>query len=289
MGWKVQTEVVGPSMRLICEPVYKDLAYPEIFYSNFDDDFSKLDERLQEESSEIAIGPCNAEISINDIEIDFVLAIPIRDWPEQASQWPTRKRNWPNEEMIKKCAQAGHHIVAKPSSESTDEFEWKLSFSQAEGNLLRSVEKYSYCKQCYRIFKCLMKYHLSHPNVISTYHCKTIFLWSIEMHPPNTWTETNLGERFLGLLDSLLHALVHKTLPQYFVISDNLFANINSDFAVTVAQTVSNMRKKPFDFIYRTNVCPWDEEFQGMTIEEMLNWDDNHKESAAPVSDSTAE
>ena len=199
----------------------------------------------------------------------------------QASTWPTRARKWHNEELIQKVVQAGHHIVAKPRSECTDEFEWKLSFSQAEGNLLRSIEKYSYCKQCYRIFKCLMKYHLSHPNAISTYD----FYMELEMHPPTTWTETNLGERFLGLLDSLLHALVHKTLPQYFVTGDNLFANINDDFAVTIAQKVSDMRKRPFDFIYRANTYPWDEEFKGMTIEEMLHWDDTHKDVEAPIKD----
>ena len=105
------------------------------------------------------------------------------------------------------------------------------------------------------------------------------------MHPPTTWTERNLDERFLGLLDSLLHALVHKILPQYFVTSDNLFANINDDFAVTVAQKVSNMRKRPFDFINRANTYSWNEEFQGITIEEMLHWDDNHKDCEAPIKD----
>ena len=41
---------------------------------------------------------CNADIQINDIEIDFVHAIQITDWPNQASTWPTRARKWPNEE-----------------------------------------------------------------------------------------------------------------------------------------------------------------------------------------------
>ena len=73
MGWKIETEVVGPSLRLICQPVCEDLAYPEIFYRDFDEDFSTLDERLQDVSTDLAIGPCDAKIQINDIEIDFVL------------------------------------------------------------------------------------------------------------------------------------------------------------------------------------------------------------------------
>ena len=55
MGWKIETEVVGPSLRLICEPVCEDLAYPEIFYRDFDEEFSTLDERLQDVSSDLAM------------------------------------------------------------------------------------------------------------------------------------------------------------------------------------------------------------------------------------------
>jgi hypothetical protein len=95
------------------------------------------------------------------------------------------------------------------------------------------------------------------------------------------WNEANLGERFLGLFDHLLHALLNKCLPQYFIISENLFSKLDDDFALTVAQMVSKMRKNPFSFIYRADIVPWDDQFQGMTIDEMLNWDQESYEKSS--------
>ena len=257
-GWQVDTELVGPAVRLICDPLNVDWEYPEIIYESSKEDIS-MDTLAPEE--------------LRKAEIDFVLAILFPFWPQQAVQWQFRQRAWPPMSLLEEVLQVGYHVVPKSQTSSQGEIEWRVSFSQAEGILMRSIPKNSWCKQCYRIFKCFIKYHLSHPNLISTYHCKTIFLWSLETHSPDTWVEANLGNRFLGLLDSLLHAVIQKNLPQYFMNGDNLFASLNTDFAITVAQKLSSMRKRPFDFIFRRGIVPWDDEFQGMTIQEMLAYD----------------
>ncbi|KAK3083538.1 hypothetical protein FSP39_025017 [Pinctada imbricata] len=127
-----------------------------------------------------------------------------------------------------------------------------------------------------------MKYHVTRPRIISTYHLKTIFLWTLEKYPPDTWTEENLGQRFLGLLDKLLHHISLRFLPQYFIPADNLFKNLNEDFVQIVVKVVSSMRQRPLDFIYRKNISPWNDEDTGMTIEEMLSWDDKPEEERYP-------
>ena len=257
-GWVVKTEIVGPAVRLICDPLTVELEYPEIIFMCDEDD-------------------TNLEIPAPDelrkAEIDFVLAIPFPFWPQEASQWKSRIRAWPDMSLIEDVLQGGYHFVPKSPSGSRDELEWRFSFARAEGVLLRSIPKYSWCKQCYRIFKCFIKYHLSHPNLVSTYHCKTIVLWTLETYHQDTWVEANLGNRFLGLLDSLIHALIQGDLQQYFMNGDNLFESLNTDFALTVARKLSKMRKQPFEWIYRRGIVPWDDDFQGMTIQEMLTYD----------------
>ena len=264
-GWIVNTEIVGPAVRLICDPVNAELEYPEIIYTCPEEDI-EMETQAPDE--------------LRKAEIDFVLAIPFSVWPHQAALWKARDRAWPEVSLIDEVLQGGYHVVPKSTTASHDELDWRVSFSRAEGVLLRSIPKYSWCKQCYRIFKCFIKYHLSQPNLISTYHCKTIFLWSLETYRPDTWVEANLGTRFLGLLDSLMHALIQKHLPPYFMSADNLFDSLNADFALTVAQKLSNMRKRPFDFIYRRGIVPWDDEYQGMTIQEIWRYDDETSEDA---------
>jgi hypothetical protein len=39
-------------------------------------------------------------------------------------------------------------------------------------------------------------------------------------------------------------------------------------------QKISEMRREPFRFIYRIGTQAWNDELQGLTIDEMLHWND---------------
>lgn len=255
-GFVADTEIVGPAIRLKCDPETEE--------NEPDLTFSLASDGIIENLSD------NLKLTV----IDFVPALAFENWPPIANEWIKRARKWPPPPLVQNIIQYGFHVVAKSSSKETEDYEWRISFAKANSLLLKSIDKYSWCKQCYRIFKCLIKYYFSHPKLITTFHCKTVFLWTLERFPPDSWTFKNLGQRFLGLLDSLLHALVMGRLSEYFIPNDNLFSKFEADCTLTVMQKVSEMRREPIKFIYRIGTVAWNDELQGMTIEEMLHWDD---------------
>ncbi|XP_052080331.1 uncharacterized protein LOC127718383 [Mytilus californianus] len=270
-GFKTRTEVIGPAVRLKCFP-QEEIFEPECtFLLGEEDELEDMD----------------LPKSLKVREIDVALTIRFNDWPKQASGWLTRERKWPNKSLLKISVDEGFHVVPKSTTKDITNFEWRLSFARVDCILLKSIANTSQCKHCYRIFKCFVKYHLSHPKLVSTYHCKTIFLWTLERFPPDTWTEDNLGHRFLGLLDGLFHALVMRQLPQYYIPSDNLLKKCNdkTDFVDTVCQKLSDMRRHPFSYIYRLGTNAWDDEMQGFTIEEMIHWNEKPEKDRYPTSE----
>lgn len=270
-GFQTRTEIIGPAVRLKCFP-QEEIFEPECTFM-----LGKEDELEDTELPK----------SLKVREIDVALAIRFNDWPKQASGCLTRQRKWPNKSLLKISADEGFHVVPKSSTKDITNYEWRLSFARVDCILLKSIANTSQCKHCYRIFKCFVKYHLSHPKLVSTYHCKTIFLWTLERFPPDTWTEDNLGHRFLGLLDGLLHALVMRQLPQYYIPSDNLLNKFKdkTDFVDTVCQKLSDMRRNPFSYIYRLGTNAWDDEMQGFAIEEMIRWNEKPEKDRYPMSE----
>lgn len=220
---------------------------------------------------------------MKDVEVDFVPAFYFSGWPKQATAWRDRDRKWPTLDLVQQVLDGGYHVVPKSSSEKSVDYEWRVSFSYAENTILKAIHKYSWCKQCYRIVKCLVKYHVSLPSIITTYHCKTVFLWTLERYPPATWTEENLGKRFLGIIDQILHALSQRSLPQYFIPENNLFEHLNEDFLQTVSKQLSKIRQDPSRYIYRKGCKPWSEEDTRLSIEEMLNWENKSEDEMYPV------
>ncbi|CAG2188583.1 unnamed protein product [Mytilus edulis] len=269
--FETRTEIIGPAVRLKCFP-QEEIFEPECILM--------LGEEDELEDTDL---PQSLKIR----EIDVALAIRFNKWPKQASGWLTRERKWPNKSLLKTSVDEGVHVVAKSSTEDITNYEWRMSFARVDCILLKSIPNTSQCKHCYRIFKCFVKYHLSHPKLVSTYHCKTIFLWTLERFPPDTWTEDNLGHRFLGLLDSLLHALVMRQLPQYYIPSDNLLNTFKdkTDFVDTVCQKLSDIRRNPFSYIYRLGTNAWDDEMQGFTIEEMIHWNEKPEKDRYPTAE----
>jgi hypothetical protein len=71
-------------------------------------------------------------------------------------------------------------------------------------------------------------------------------------------------------------------LSEYFIPYDNLFSKFEPDCTLTVMQKISEMRREPFRFIYRIGTQAWNDELQGMTIDEMLHWNDKPETERFP-------
>ena len=205
------------------------------------------------------------------LSFDFVLALEASSWPSCAEEWVTRSRKWPNKELVKEIVAKGVYLVPKPSKQGHPELEWRLSFSEAERTLFSTFRKprgeftlpggrkitYSpstipdaSCKvECYRVLKKVLKDHLSHPSILTSYFLKIIMLWASERHCEEFWESGNLAICFLGLLDDLYHCVVNQELPHYFVPSNNLLLGHDKDFMLTIAKKISDVRTRPRKYI----------------------------------------
>ncbi|XP_031559332.1 uncharacterized protein LOC116295601 [Actinia tenebrosa] len=181
---------------------------------------------------------------INKLVVDFCPAIKCEGWPHKALRFFHRTRVWPDHTMLNKLLQSGFHLVYKPLNPlSQDSVEWRISFSQTEVSLFQSMDDFRVC--CYRIFKAIYYSELTLPKVLCSYHMKTIFLWACERIPSEMWVKANLAQIIMGLLDDLLHCLVTKSCPHYFIPENNLFAHVHQDFLDHLAKVVAKIRRNP--------------------------------------------
>ena len=68
----------------------------------------------------------------------------------------------------------------------------------------------------------MIKEYLGQSGVISTYYLKTIMMWAIEQNRVEYWSEDNIGQVVLGLLDHLYKAVITGYLSYYLIPQNNL-------------------------------------------------------------------
>jgi hypothetical protein len=188
--------------------------------------------------------PRPVEVPSLGVMMDLCPAIKCEGWPDKALSFFHRKRIWPDDAILNKLRYHGFHLVYKPLDPlAQDSVEWRISFSKAEITLFHNMDGFKV--YCYRIFKAIYYCELTLPKVLCSYHMKTIFLWACERIPSDLWVESNLAQIIMGLLDDLLHCLVTKCCPHYFIPENNLFAHVHQDFLDHLAKVVSKIRRHP--------------------------------------------
>ncbi|XP_032226788.2 uncharacterized protein LOC5502609 [Nematostella vectensis] len=188
----------------------------------------------------------------NALSVDCVIALECVGWPEIASGFFKRSRNWPHPITLDKIRNDCFHLVYKPlDKESADSVEWRISFSKAEAALFYSMSPPM--MHCYRIFKAIFYCELTLPKVLCSYYMKTIFLWTCERLPEEVWDESCLAQVVMGLLDELVHCLVTKSCPHYFIPECNLFEHAHQDFLLDLARKVLEIRAHPDRYPKRTS------------------------------------
>ncbi len=157
---------------------------------------------------------------------DLVLAIRCDGWPHNALEWAQRERNWPSRDVIERVTKAGFHIVAKSSNEGN----FRLSFSLAEGSLIENLNKMQ--QKVIRAFKAVIKFLIPcnpyNKEILCSYHLKTIGFWHIEQSKSETWMEDNMASHLFQMLNELVQALRTKNLPMYFLRQYNLFSSVEN-------------------------------------------------------------
>ena len=185
--------------------------------------------------------------TIKEFEVDAVVSVSCREWPKEADHWSARQRpsGWPSEDLIQRVIADGCHIVptSHPKSRNPD-VEWRYSFSVAERTLAKSLTDSQ--RQGYILLKTIVMHELSRPNVLCSYHLKTLLFWQCEKIQGSEWTtHTGLAASMLCALDELLLCVASQYLPHYFIPECNLFDHIHPDFLQDVARILNHIRSKP--------------------------------------------
>lgn len=211
------------------------------------------------EDFEMKVAPHGPAVQIDEtfedgdlsLSFDLVPAIKFTSWPKCCQEWLERKRAWPPQDLVQEIVQGGFYLVPKASLGGNEELEWRISFSTAEGKLMRA-KGLGNRNYCYRMFKMAIKENITSTcKLVTTYHLKTLLLWASERYPPDRWSDENVALCFLGLVDDLLHSLLTCSCPHYFIPELNLFANCSTDHLHSIASKVSAIRKFPLRYLQR--------------------------------------
>lgn len=191
-----------------------------------------------------------------EICIDFVLCIRVGGWPKDSNVKDRCNRGHPGYDIIQQATQAGYHLVASCIGESGKPRPcWRLSFSRAEGILLRQLCKTSTLvhKAAVKILKVVRKKNeselclyeeeadFSNPEVaidyigvpessylitwaFHSYVLKTMFLHEWLEHPEDSyWTEDKLAQRIHSILKRIHKSLLGKDIRSFWLPDYKLF------------------------------------------------------------------
>ena len=173
-------------------------------------------------------------------------------WPELAMEWLVRPRAnaWPSPELLQEIFESGCHLapvgrgkrsrepidlldyIKNPGSiacqktsndkdtkeKVMDETEWKVSFSVAENLLGQNVTPVQ--RHIFVLLKMIKKLYL--PEVVCTYHLKTLLFWECEKQDQSFLREDISARCLLHILDRLQECLEKQCLPHYILPQSNL-------------------------------------------------------------------
>ena len=197
-------------------------------------------------------GKSNEVYSVQDIaenmmvlpDNDIVPAIGCHGWPNIAAGSLKRIEKRYGANLAEQIKSYGHHYVAKTRVDGEPDLDWRVSFSVAEWAI---VDQWSDTQRmCHIFLKTMLKEHVDTPKgIVTTYHLKTLMLWEVETKPKEFWSQKYICKCVLVILQDLIHAVVSKDLPHYFIDFLNLFGTTNSCHLNQAALQLNWLWKNP--------------------------------------------
>ena len=194
------------------------------------------------------------------IAVDLTLCIKMSGWPDASNIQKRVKRGHPGYEVFRRAIQEGHHLVASTIGESGKPRPcWRLSFSVAEGIILKSI-----CKDPKRMHKVVLKVLkvlrkefeeflclFERPDggsvsyritwAFHSYVLKTMFLHEWTEFPEDSyWTKDRLGERVTSILERIRKSVIDKNIRSFWVPDYKLF-NFQARNATDTKSCVDNL------------------------------------------------
>jgi hypothetical protein len=160
----------------------------------------------------IGHGPC-ANAYEHSKEYDHALCVAGIHWPELTLPWIDRcfSYTWPPEGVLEEILENGYHCVPVGSKIASSEnlLEWRLSFSQAEYQLVSSMNHTQFL--VYGLLKIFLKEIVNHgveEPLLCSYFLKTTVFWMIQEGNVE-WSPKTLLHCFWKCFEYLIHC-VHR-------------------------------------------------------------------------------
>jgi hypothetical protein len=194
----------------------------ELFRRSFTEYSRNLHPALQ---SCVQHGPCASYVvnGIKEVDEAFCLASP--HWPVLALPWidRCRQKQWPSDDVLRDIVRCGFHVVPIGSDPSKGD-EWRISFSQAEQNLVYSMNHVQF--MCYGLMKIFLKEVINaevNDPILCSYFMKTILFWAIREDSSLIWTADNFLSNFWQCFKLLICWIQRGECPNFFIPQNNMF------------------------------------------------------------------
>jgi hypothetical protein len=220
------------------------------------------------------LGPLNPVCHGPAAQVIFDMTIesgyPEADFtPKIASEWITRPRvcDWPTRALIKEVVKCGFGATPVCHDEKAEmaDYEWRISFSDAEIKLFKTME----FERCvfYTVIKIFI-YDNIDKELFKSYYVKNLYFWFMEKVPSAVMYRQNFGTLLIQFFNETLFSLSEKRISHYFIPSINLIGDMtNSNFTKIYSQ-ITKIQKSLFSKIYclirntiralSPNLPPWE-------------------------------
>ncbi|CAG2197816.1 unnamed protein product [Mytilus edulis] len=196
-------------------------------------------------------GPCISDLSN---AVDHLFCFRAMLWPDVADSWLIRNRSslWPPTDVILNSVSHGILLVpigSKFGSSEDCSFEWRISFSLQERDLIHSFN----CTQvlCYTSFKYL-KYDLLKESGLCSYFIKTAIFWLCEELDNNMWIPEHFVQCMHEIQRRLIYWFRYGYCPHYFITANNLFEGLLPEERKYIEVELINVFQLLFQYAFST-------------------------------------
>ncbi|KAL3847903.1 hypothetical protein ACJMK2_018794 [Sinanodonta woodiana] len=173
-------------------------------------------------------------------------------WPLEGYEWFHRRRfhDWPTSRQIQNIWKYGCFAtpVGHPSSKE-EHLEWRLSFSIAERDFVRSFE--DTVMKVYILLKMVRKTFIQPvlKDAFSSYHCKVCMLWMRESTPSELWCTENIMCCLILCIRQLHEWARAGFCPDYFITRNNIYdRKIVGNVRIKLIQILGSILSDDFRF-----------------------------------------
>lgn len=203
---------------------------------------------------------------------DVVFGIKIQNSEDIIYDWFIRVQNaFPNQ-LLNSIRALGCYIVHKHclSNHSSHDFDWRITFAEAESKLFEHHTDKLALKLCYNIIKFAVKQfsqrkHKSYP-ALKSYHLKTVILWIAEQNgkvPFDMYTINNnktMGALLLHVISTYRQHIHAGYLQHYFIRDINILEPYGVEDRTAGVHLLDELKMMPLSIVLKfdkANLSQW--------------------------------